>query len=76
MKELTTYDRVLIARDKKRPQVSKYIEELFDDFIELKGDRLSGDDESILGGIAMFHGTPVTIIGQRKGKSLEESMRF
>ena len=76
MKELTTYDRVLIARDKKRPQVSKYIEELFDDFIELKGDRLSGDDESILGGIAMFHGTPVTIIGQRKGKNLEESMRF
>lgn len=76
MKEVTTYDRVLKARDKKRPQVTDYIKELFEDFIELKGDRLSKDDESILGGIAMFHGTPVTIIGQRKGKTIEENIRF
>lgn len=75
-KAITPYDRVLIARKKNRPTITDYIEALFDDFIELKGDRLYGEDESILGGIALFRGTPVTVIGHRKGRTTEDSIRY
>lgn len=75
-KVVTPYDRVLIARKKNRPLITDYIDALFDDFIECKGDRLSGEDESILGGIAMFHGMPVTVIGHRKGRSTEDNIRY
>ena len=75
-KVLTPYDRVQIARKKNRPTVNDYIEALFDDFIELKGDRLGAEDESILGGIAMFRGIPVTVIGHRKGHTTEENIRY
>ena len=68
-KVITPYDRVLTARKKNRPLITDYIEALFDDFIEMKGDRLSGEDESIYGGIAMFLGAPVTVIGHRKEKT-------
>ena len=75
-KVLTPYDRVQIARKKNRPTVTDYIEALFDDFIELKGDRLGAEDESILGGIAMFRGMPVTVIGHRKGRTTEENIKY
>lgn len=75
-KVLTPYDRVQIARKKNRPTVTDYIEALFDDFIELKGDRLGAEDESILGGIAMFRGIPVTVIGHRKGRTTEENIKY
>lgn len=65
----------MLARSKERPKITDYIRELFDDFLELKGDRLLGEDASILGGIAMFHGTPVTVIGHRKGKTTEENIQ-
>lgn len=74
--KVTPYEKVQIARDKSRLQVGDFIEVLFDDFIELKGDRLYADDKSILGGIAMFHGIPVTVIGQRKGKTTEENIKY
>ena len=74
--KISAYDRVKIARDAKRPGVVDYIDKLFTDFIELKGDRLGKEDASILGGVAMFHGMPVTVIGHRKGKNLEENMAF
>lgn len=73
---LAPYERVLLARSKDRMRITDYIDQLFDDFIEMKGDRLYADDPSILGGIAMFHGKPVTVIGHRKGKSTEESIRY
>ena len=72
MKKLRAYDRVEIARSQVRPVITDYINKLFDDFVELKGDRLGKEDASIYGGIGIFHGIPVTVIGHRKGKSLEE----
>ena len=73
---MTAYEKVLMARDRNRPGVSFFIEKLFDDFVELKGDRLAGEDGSILGGIALFRGMPVTVIGHRKGKTTEENIRY
>ncbi len=75
-KVLTPYDRVQIARMKNRPTVSDYIEALFDDFMELKGDRLGAEDASILGGIALFRGMPVTVIGHRKGRTTEDNIKY
>ena len=75
-KKLTPYERLEIARDLKRPKVTDYIDALFDDFIELSGDRLGKEDASILGGIAFFEGMPVTVIGHRKGANLEENIKY
>ena len=74
--EKTAYERVLLARSKDRAGIMDYIEALFTDFIELKGDRLGKEDGSIVGGIAMFHGIPVTVLGHRKGKTTEENIRY
>lgn len=70
----TAHERLMIARNPKRPNVRDYIDALFEDFFEMKGDRLSGEDEAILGGVALFHGQPVTVIGTKKGKSLQENL--
>ena len=75
MKNLSPKDKVAIARHKDRPNVSEYIEEMFEEFFELKGDHYFGEDESILAGLAFFHGIAVTVIGQKKGKTLEENLR-
>ena len=72
---LTPYDKVIKARDKDRPNIVEYIKNLFSDFYELKGDRLYREDPAILGGIAMFHDRPVTVIGHRKGKNIDENMK-
>ncbi|MBQ3584988.1 MAG: acetyl-CoA carboxylase carboxyltransferase subunit alpha [Lachnospiraceae bacterium] len=73
-KVLDAYERVQLARENNRPKIGDYIDALFEDFIELKGDRLGKEDSAILGGIALFHGQPVTVIGHRKGKTLEENV--
>lgn len=75
-RKITPYERVLTARKKNRPQITDYIDGLFEDFIELKGDRVSGEDSSILGGVAMFHGIPVTVMGHRKGRTTEECIKY
>ena len=75
MEELTAAQHLAIARDPARPNVSDYIQALFTDFFEQRGDRLCGEDPAILGGVALFHGHPVTVIGTRKGKTLEENLR-
>lgn len=67
-------DRVLRARDKDRPKITDYIDNVFTDFFQQKGDYLGKDDKSIYGGIALFHGRPVTVIGHRKGNSVEENI--
>ena len=69
----TASEKVRLSRWQDRPSADDYIKALFTDFIELHGDKLSYDDKSIIGGVASFHGTSVTIIGQRKGHTLEES---
>ena len=70
----TAWDRVQLARELDRPKAMDYINSLFEDFIELHGDRNFGDDKSIVGGIATLEGKPVTVIGEQKGKNVKENM--
>ena len=74
-RNLSASDKVFLARHQKRPGITDYINALFTDFFEQKGDRLGTDDASIYGGIALFHGMPVTVLGHHKGKSLEENIK-
>ena len=69
------WDRVQVARHPERPTTLQYIEAMCENFIELHGDRTFGDDATILGGIAIFEGQPVTIIGHQRGKSTKENIR-
>ncbi|QRN85115.1 acetyl-CoA carboxylase carboxyltransferase subunit alpha [Clostridia bacterium] len=73
-KSLEAWDRVTLARLRGRPTTLEYIEYIFDDFIELHGDRAFGDDSSIVGGIAFLEGRAVTVIGQQKGRDTQESI--
>ena len=75
MAEKTAAERVALARHPQRPNITDYIDGLFTDFFEQCGDRACREDPAILGGIALFHGRPVTVIGTRKGKTLEENLR-
>lgn len=73
-KELSAWNRVLLAREALRPKASDYIENIFEEFIEFHGDRLYYDDKSIIGGIGKIDGIVVTIIGEQKGKTTKENM--
>ena len=73
-KGLTSWERVQISRRKDRPVGSDYIHTLFTDFIELHGDRYFKDDKAIIGGIARFHGMPVTVIAQERGTTTKENI--
>jgi acetyl-CoA carboxylase carboxyl transferase subunit alpha len=72
---LKPWDRVQMARHPERPTTLDYIEHLFTDFIELHGDRLFGEDEAIVGGVAKYYGLPVTVIGHQRGKDTKENIR-
>jgi acetyl-CoA carboxylase carboxyl transferase subunit alpha len=72
---LTPWQRVLIARHPQRPYTCDYIKAFCTDFMELQGDRSFSDDASIVGGLAMFEGRPVVVIGHQKGRTVQESMR-
>ncbi|ELK47287.1 acetyl-CoA carboxylase carboxyl transferase subunit alpha [Halobacillus sp. ACCC02827] len=71
---MAPWDRVQMARHPERPTTTDYIDHLFTDFIELHGDRTYGDDAAIVGGIAKFDGTPVTVIGHQRGKDTKENI--
>jgi len=73
---LTAARRVALARKTGRPRTADFIAALFTDFFEQRGDRLCGEDGAILGGIARFHGLPVTVIGHRKGKNVTENVAY
>ena len=68
------YEKVKLARKPMRLTSLDFIEQIFDDFIEFHGDRLFKDDKAIVGGIALFKGVPVTVIGIQKGKTVKENM--
>ena len=70
----TARERVKIARKAERPKALDYIENIFDEFMELHGDRNYGDDKAIVGGIALLGNIPVTVIGEQKGKSAKENI--
>lgn len=71
----SAWDTVTLSRKSDRLVASDYIDAVFDDFIELHGDRYYGDDGAIIGGIATFQGRPVTVIGQQKGKATKENLK-
>lgn len=72
---MTAWDKVMFARLIERPTSIYYITELFENFVELHGDRCFGDDASIITGIGLFNGMPVTVIAQEKGRTVEEKTR-
>ncbi|WP_080146345.1 acetyl-CoA carboxylase carboxyltransferase subunit alpha [Marinilactibacillus piezotolerans] len=68
-------DIVSIARQTDRITTTELIEAIFDDFIELHGDRAYKDDAAIVGGVGSLNGQSVTIIGNQKGHELEENLK-
>ncbi len=72
---LSAWDRVKLARHPERPTTEDYIQGIFTDFVELKGDRLYGDDPALIGGVAFLEGVPVTVIGHQKGRDTKENIR-
>lgn len=75
MNNLTASERIDIIRNTKRPTINDYIPLLFDEFCEMHGDRLYGDDAAIIGGVANFRGTPVTVIAEVKGRNIDENKK-
>jgi len=74
-KHLTPWEQVLLSRDLERPMTRDYIELLCTEFIELHGDRLYGDDHAIVGGVGVFNGQAVTVIGHQKGKDTSDNIK-
>ena len=71
---LTPWQRAQLARHPKRPHTLDLFRLLLEDFIELHGDRVFGDDKAIVGGIARFEGEPVVAIGHQKGRDTRENI--
>ena len=72
---LTPWQRVQIARHTARPFMLDYLNEAFDDFCELHGDRLVGDDQAMPGGFAMLEGRKCVVIGHQKGRNTKENLQ-
>ena len=72
---MSAYEKVLLARAKDRPTGLSYIENIFEGFIELHGDRRFADDPAIVGGIATLNGQPATVIAMDKGKDMRERVK-
>lgn len=73
--QLTPWQRTQVARHPQRPSTLDYINQFCQEFVELHGDRLYGDDRAIIGGFARFEGRSVMVIGHQKGKTLKERMQ-
>ena len=73
--QLNAWERVQISRSAGRPTSLDYISFIFDDFIELHGDRCYGDDPAIVGGLAGLNGKTFTVIGQQKGRTTKENVK-
>jgi acetyl-CoA carboxylase carboxyl transferase subunit alpha len=71
---LTAWQRTQLARHPRRPHTRDLIKLLFDDFIELHGDRLHGDDAAVVGGLALFQGRGVVVVGHQKGRDTREKI--
>lgn len=72
---LTAYQRVMLSRHSERPFTLDYIRKLLTDFVELKGDRLFGDDPAIVSGMGRFHGKPVIVVGHQRGRTTQERIQ-
>lgn len=74
MSKLSPWDKVQLARNQERPNAAYYINHIFQDFMELRGDRAFADDRSIIGGIGTIGGIAVTVIAQNKGMNTKENI--
>ncbi|HAV42782.1 TPA: acetyl-CoA carboxylase carboxyl transferase subunit alpha [bacterium] len=72
--KLSPWQRVQVARHQQRPGLRNYIDGIFEDFLELHGDRLFGDDPAIVTGLAKIDGLPVILIGNQKGKDTTSNL--
>jgi acetyl-CoA carboxylase carboxyl transferase subunit alpha len=68
----TAFERVLLARHADRPYTLDLVERLFEDFVELHGDKRYADDPAIICGMAIFHGLPVVVVGHQKGRDTKQ----
>lgn len=68
----TAFERVLLARHAERPYTLDLIERLFEDFVELHGDKRFAEDPAIVCGLARFHGLPVIVVGHQKGRDTKQ----
>ena len=75
-KNLSAWQIVLVARHPNRPHTKDYLENIFDGFEEMHGDRLNDDDLAIIGGFAFLENTPVVVIGHEKGRETEERVNI
>ncbi|MDX2174934.1 MAG: acetyl-CoA carboxylase carboxyltransferase subunit alpha [Candidatus Sumerlaeia bacterium] len=71
----TAWERYQISAHKDRPLSLDYIRELFTEFHEIHGDRLFKDDQAVITGMARFEGSPCVIVGQQKGRDVQERLR-
>lgn len=74
-KQKKPWEKIKMCRSRDRASTMDYISHIFTDFRELHGDRLFADDQAMVGGLAFFGDRPVTVIGEVRGKSLEESVK-
>jgi acetyl-CoA carboxylase carboxyl transferase subunit alpha len=72
--QLSPWERVNVARHAERPLTSDYVQVMLDDFVELHGDRLYGDDRAIVTGLASMAGVRFLLIGHRKGKTVKDRL--
>ena len=71
---LTPWQRTQLARHPRRPHTRDLIRFVFDDFVELHGDRVYGDDAAIVGGLAMLEGRGIVVVGHQKGRDTREKI--
>ena len=71
-KDSEAFERVKLARHPERPYTLDFIPRLFEEYVELRGDRRFGDDPAIVGGMANFRGRPVAVLGQQKGRDTKQ----
>src|SRR5215204_3796006 len=72
VEQRTAFERVLLARHADRPYTLDLIERLFEDFVELHGDKRFAEDPAIVCGMARFHGLPVIVVGHQKGRDTKQ----
>jgi acetyl-CoA carboxylase carboxyl transferase subunit alpha len=72
---LTPWQKVQLSRHPNRPYTLDYVKRLFEDFVELHGDRAFADDASIVAGLARFHGRSVLVVGHQKGRGAKDNVR-
>lgn len=74
-KNLDAWQKTQVARHPERPHFADYIEQAFDDFVPLAGDRVFGEDQALVGGLARFNGRSVVVMGHEKGRTTETRLQ-